>query len=85
VQCDDCGRGKMNETAVLSLGSNIGDRRKNLRAAMELLKQSGFEIKKASSFYETEPVKIFRSGRFSEYGGIGIFSQKTGRASQADF
>jgi len=41
----------------LSLGSNLGDRAGNLRAAIEKL--SGFgEIVAVSSFYETEPVEL---------------------------
>jgi len=41
--------------AYLSLGSNIGDREENLRAAIAKLAELG-EIAAASSFYETEPV-----------------------------
>jgi len=41
----------------LSLGSNLGDRAGNLRAAIEKL--SGFgKIVAVSSFYETEPVEL---------------------------
>lgn len=39
----------------LSLGSNIGDTKKNLLDALELLKKK-ITITKISSFYETEPV-----------------------------
>jgi 2-amino-4-hydroxy-6-hydroxymethyldihydropteridine diphosphokinase len=41
-----------------SLGSNIGDREKNLRAAIEALAGAGVSVKKSSSFYETEPVDL---------------------------
>ncbi len=41
---------------VLALGSNVGDRLANLRAAVEALKRSGFEIAAVSSVWETEPV-----------------------------
>ena len=43
-------------TVYLALGSNIGDREKNLREAIRLLREAGLEITKISSFYETEPV-----------------------------
>ena len=39
----------------LGLGSNLGDREKNLTQALELLSRK-LEIRKVSSFYETEPV-----------------------------
>jgi 2-amino-4-hydroxy-6-hydroxymethyldihydropteridine diphosphokinase len=44
----------MEKTAYLSLGSNIGDREANLRAAIEKLKELGEVV--VSSFYETEPL-----------------------------
>lgn len=40
----------------LSLGSNLGDREANLRAAMAALSSAGVAIRQVSSFYETEPV-----------------------------
>jgi len=42
----------------LSLGSNVGDRAKNLRAAIEELPHAGVAVTKVSSFYETEPVDL---------------------------
>ena len=42
----------------LSLGSNIGDRRGNLRAAIDGLPHGGVAITRVSSFYETEPVDL---------------------------
>src|SRR5512146_42383 len=47
----------MEATAYLSLGSNVGDREGNLRAAIERLKQLG-HVEAVSSFYETEPVEV---------------------------
>jgi 2-amino-4-hydroxy-6-hydroxymethyldihydropteridine diphosphokinase len=44
--------------AYLSLGSNVGDRAKNLRAAIEELPHAGVAVTKVSSFYETEPVDL---------------------------
>ena len=40
----------------LGLGSNVGDRRSNLRGAIEGLRRHGVEIEAVSSAYETEPV-----------------------------
>src|SRR5258708_17113037 len=42
----------------LSLGSNIGDRAKNLRSAIDELPHAGVAITRVSSFYETEPVDL---------------------------
>src|SRR5213079_89604 len=42
----------------LSLGSNVGDRAKNLRGAIEELPHAGVAVKKVSSLYETEPVDL---------------------------
>lgn len=41
----------------LSLGSNVGDRQKNLREAMHRLEALG-RVAEVSSFYETEPVEV---------------------------
>lgn len=46
------------ETVYLSLGSNIGDREKNLCAAIEALKSAGVGLTRMSSIYETEPVDL---------------------------
>ncbi len=40
----------------LSLGSNVGDREANLRAAIDALPPRGVHVKQLSSIYETEPV-----------------------------
>jgi len=40
----------------LSLGSNLGDREKNLIHALAFLEREGVEILKISSLYETQPV-----------------------------
>jgi 2-amino-4-hydroxy-6-hydroxymethyldihydropteridine diphosphokinase len=47
----------VSKTVYLSLGSNEGDRRANLRAAIRALESLG-EIMAVSSFYETEPVEF---------------------------
>ena len=49
----------MPETTVyLSLGSNIGDREKNLRTAIAALAEAKVLVTRASSIYETEPVDL---------------------------
>jgi len=40
----------------LGLGSNVGDRAAQLRAAIAMLGERGVEVKAVSSAYETEPV-----------------------------
>ncbi len=43
-------------TVFLALGSNIGNRKENLRRAVELLQGIGLIVQRISSTYETEPV-----------------------------
>jgi len=43
-------------TVYLSLGTNIGNKRKNLKNAIKLLKKNNIKILKISSVYKTEPV-----------------------------
>lgn len=45
-------------TVFLSLGSNIGDREKNLRTAITALAEANVRVTRVSSFYETEPVDL---------------------------
>jgi 2-amino-4-hydroxy-6-hydroxymethyldihydropteridine diphosphokinase len=40
----------------LGLGSNVGDRRANLQAAVDALRAHGVDVLGSSSVYETEPV-----------------------------
>ena len=46
----------MRQIAYLGLGSNIGDRRMNLQATVELLWAHDVDVLASSSLYETEPV-----------------------------
>jgi 2-amino-4-hydroxy-6-hydroxymethyldihydropteridine diphosphokinase len=46
----------MTTVAYLALGTNIGERERNLHEAMRLIGESGVQIAKISSIYETEPV-----------------------------
>lgn len=43
-------------TGYLGLGSNVGDRRANLQAAVDLLPRHGVAVTAASSTYDTDPV-----------------------------
>jgi len=45
-------------TVYLSLGSNIGDREKNLRKAVRALAGANLRVTLVSSLYETEPVDL---------------------------
>ena len=42
----------------LGLGSNVGDRRANLQAAVDLLPAHGVDVLASSSTYDTEPVGL---------------------------
>ncbi len=44
------------ERVFLSLGSNVGDRRANLMAALRRLEAEGVRVVRQSSWYETDPV-----------------------------
>jgi 2-amino-4-hydroxy-6-hydroxymethyldihydropteridine diphosphokinase len=44
--------------AYLSLGSNLGDRVRNITKALESLGEAGVLIRRVSSFYKTEPVEF---------------------------
>ncbi len=43
-------------TGLLGLGSNVGDRRAHLQAAVDALPSVGVQVKAASSVYDTDPV-----------------------------
>lgn len=43
-------------TGYLGLGSNVGERERNLRRALELLEEHGVAVEAVSSLYETEPM-----------------------------
>ena len=63
------GRGKFSlthgmEIIYLSLGSNLGDREANLRAAIAALGDAGVRVRRVSSFYETEPVDFLEQPWF---------------------
>jgi|SRR6185436_1968990 len=53
-----------NSHAYVGLGSNLGDRAKNLRLGVSGLKEAGFEVTRVSQIYETEPVETFAQPQF---------------------
>lgn len=48
----------MSKTVYLSLGSNLGDRERNLRNALGFLAEPPLRVLRTSSFYETEPLGV---------------------------
>jgi 2-amino-4-hydroxy-6-hydroxymethyldihydropteridine diphosphokinase len=52
------------EIVFLSLGSNVGNREKNLRVAIAALPNLGVQIRKVSSIYETQPVDLLEQPWF---------------------
>ena len=64
-------------TVYLALGSNMGDRRGNLAAALQQLREM-MEISAISSIYETEPVGYLEQARFLNM----VCSGKTGLSAQ---
>ena len=54
----------MSVIAFLSLGSNLGNRTENLRAACGRLKTADIHLLRVSSVYETEPVDVLDQGWF---------------------
>jgi len=49
----------------IGIGSNLGDRRKFINAAVDKLKGiAGIRVKRVSSIYETEPVGEVAQGKF---------------------
>ena len=51
-------------TAYIALGSNLGDKEKNLRRALLLLTQQGVEVVKVSGFLKTEPYGVTDQPQF---------------------
>ena len=52
------------QVVYLSLGSNVGQREANLRAAIAALAGAGVRVRRVSSIYETEPVDYLEQGWF---------------------
>ena len=60
------------ETVYLSLGSNVGERKENLRAAIASLADAGVRVTRVSSFYETEPVDFLEQVWFLNCAVEGV-------------
>ena len=61
----------------LSLGSNLGDRKKYLEEALACLQESGFFLLKVSSVYETSPVGCEDgAGAFYNIAAEGIWQKE---------
>jgi 2-amino-4-hydroxy-6-hydroxymethyldihydropteridine diphosphokinase len=52
------------EIIYLSLGSNVGDRAQNLKAAIATLPDAGVSVRRVSTFYGTEPVDYLEQAWF---------------------
>jgi 2-amino-4-hydroxy-6-hydroxymethyldihydropteridine diphosphokinase len=52
------------QVVYFSLGSNVGDRKANLRGAIAALAGMGVRVRQVSSIYETEPVDYLEQGWF---------------------
>ena len=63
-------------TYYLSLGSNVGDREANLRAALRRLQEKGRMVS-VSSFYETEPVEVTDQAWFLNCAAVLESAQAT--------
>ena len=50
--------------AYIALGSNLGDKEKNLRRALLMLTQQGVEVVRVSSFLSTEPYGVTDQPQF---------------------
>ncbi len=51
-------------TAYIGLGSNLGDKKRNLQAALAKLAVRKIRIQRVSSFLETEPYGVTDQPRF---------------------
>lgn len=54
----------LTHTAYIALGSNLGDKEKNLRTALEHLEKHKVKVKKVSSFLRTEPYGVTDQPQF---------------------
>ncbi|MEN4759091.1 MULTISPECIES: 2-amino-4-hydroxy-6-hydroxymethyldihydropteridine diphosphokinase [unclassified Chryseobacterium] len=58
------------QKVVLLLGSNLGDQKKNLETALQMLKDRGIEILKNSEFLTSDPVEFASSNIFCNIASI---------------
>jgi 2-amino-4-hydroxy-6-hydroxymethyldihydropteridine diphosphokinase len=79
--------------AFIGLGSNVGHRQENLKEALERIKSSGFDVLRASSVYETEPVgdivqpwflnQVVEAGALVSQPGSNRPEQAVGRSGES--
>ncbi|MBN2857762.1 MAG: 2-amino-4-hydroxy-6-hydroxymethyldihydropteridine diphosphokinase [Candidatus Delongbacteria bacterium] len=68
----------MNGKILLSIGSNMGDSRKNIENAVRALKEKAFLTEKVSSIYVTEPVHFKDQDDFLNIAVSGRFDGEPG-------
>jgi len=62
------------DTVYIGVGSNLGDRKRNIEKAKSLLELAeGIRFKRSSSIYETDPIGGPKQGKFLN----GVFEIKT--------
>ncbi len=71
------------KTVHLSLGSNVGDREENLRAAIAALGDARVRVTRVSSFYETEPVDFLEQAWFLNCAVEGETEEQEAGAERA--
>ena len=54
----------LNNKVLIAFGSNLGNRRKNIKKGVELLVKDGLKIIRCSPYYETEPVEGVTGKKF---------------------
>lgn len=56
--------------AVLLLGSNLGDKKKNIEDAVKLLKENGLVFLKKTEIVETKPIEFASSNYFCNFAAV---------------
>lgn len=51
-------------TAVIALGSNVGNRYQNIESALRYLESNGFRIHDTSFLYESDPMYVLDQDKF---------------------
>ena len=64
--------------AYVALGSNLGDKKKNLQRALMLLMQQGVEVLQVSGYFATEPYGVTGAHKS---GACGAFAYAFGNGA----
>lgn len=56
--------GEKSKTAFIAIGSNLGRRKENIKAALKLMEKRGIQILKVSTIIETEPYGLKEQPKF---------------------